>query len=75
VALIDSAAAAAEAVAERLAAAGLARGAGAAPPRQRFFVTDVPERFAQVGARFLGEPLQRVQQVDLEPGRVEGKAE
>lgn len=35
----------------------------------RFFVTDAPERFATVGARFLGAPLSRVEHVDVPPLR------
>lgn len=64
--LIDSAAAVADATAARLSEAGLAR-AGAGPGRVRYLVTDNPERFQAVGARFLHEapPLPTV--VDLTP--------
>ncbi|MCL4865792.1 MAG: hypothetical protein KJZ47_07845, partial [Gemmatimonadales bacterium] len=65
VALIDSAAEVAGAVAEVLEARGLA-----APPdavaRHRFAVSDDPERFAAVGARFLGDRLAQAEIVDLE---------
>lgn len=37
--------------------------------RHRFFVTDAPERFATVGARFLGAPLSSVEHVDVPPLR------
>ena len=52
VALVDSAAETASAVAAVLAARGLGRtdGAGSAS----FFVTDVPDRFVRIGHRFLG---------------------
>jgi glutamate racemase len=59
VALVDSAHTTAQAVAELLAARGLARaaaGAGAVP-RTRFLATDGPERFARVGSIFLGRTL------------------
>ena len=37
------------------------------PPAQpRFFVTDVSERFERVGGGFLGLPLGRVTQIDLD---------
>ena len=64
--LIDSAAAVADVTAARLSEAGLAR-AGAGPGRVRYLVTDNPERFQAVGARFLHEapPLPTV--VDLTP--------
>ncbi len=66
VAIIDSAATTAVEVAERLAVTGL----GApddAPGSVRFFATDDPERFARVGALFLGHPVSRedVSVVDL----------
>jgi len=31
----------------------------------RYFVTDLPERFAEVGARFLGRKVDSAEQVDL----------
>jgi glutamate racemase len=33
--------------------------------RRKFFVTDAPERFARIGARFLGHPLDDVTHVNL----------
>jgi glutamate racemase len=61
--LIDSAEATAEAVATLLTERELRapHGAGSA----RYFVTDLPERFGEVGARFLGRPIGAVEQVDL----------
>ncbi len=38
----------------------------AAPASMRCFVSDRPQRFAELGARFLGEPLVDVQRVPLE---------
>jgi glutamate racemase len=63
VTLVDSAEATAAAVADLLAHRNLlhASGQGSA----RYFVTDLPERFAEVGARFLGRPIDRAEQIDL----------
>ena len=65
VALVDSAEATAEAVAERLAQDGQLAPAGGSAPSHTYFVTDVPERFVDVGARFLGRPIAAAEQVDL----------
>ncbi|HUU90666.1 MAG TPA: glutamate racemase [Phycisphaerae bacterium] len=64
VALVDSAEAVAREVASRLAAQGAAEADG--PGEDRFFVSDNPERFREVGARFLGEPVKAVSQVTPE---------
>lgn len=67
IALVDSAETTAAAVEEALTARGLAaKGAGDAPPI-RFFATDSPERFARVGAIFLGHAIDArdVELVDL----------
>jgi glutamate racemase len=64
VALVDSAEATAEAVERQLAAAGALADASQ-KPRHAFFVTDVPQRFLEVGARFLGVPIASAEQVDL----------
>jgi glutamate racemase len=64
--LVDSAEATAEAVEALLAAHGLAAPAGA-PVQHRCFVTDLPERFAEVGARFLERPIERAELVDIRP--------
>jgi glutamate racemase len=61
VALVDSAETTAQAVAEALAKAGQADPAG--DGAVRFFATDAPERFARVGAIFLGRAI--------DPGSVE----
>ena len=68
VALVDSAATTAEAVADALQESGMKRGAPESGSA-RFFATDSPERFARVGAIFLGRPIDvaRVELVDLRP--------
>ncbi len=53
--LVDSAEAVAHEVASRLAAEGATETGG--PGEVRFFVSDNPQRFRDVGARFLGEPI------------------
>ncbi len=65
--IVDSAETTATAVERMLGASGLARNPGVPPP-PRFLVTDAPERFARVGASFLGEPIpeERVELVDLQ---------
>jgi glutamate racemase len=40
------------------------------PPVHRFFVTDVPQRFREIGERFLGGPLPDVQLVSLDEAPV-----
>lgn len=62
--LIDSAEATAEAVANLLEERGLAN-PGNSPAQRRYFVTDVPQRFREVGSRFLGEPVSSAEQIDL----------
>ena len=64
VTLVDSAEAVALEVASRLAADGAAETHG--PGEVRFIVSDNPERFRQVGARFLGEPVGSVSEVTPE---------
>ena len=59
VALVDSAEAIAAEVADRVVAPPGAAG------RQRFFVTDTPDRFIAVAERFLGRPVEAAEQVDL----------
>lgn len=63
VALIDSAEATAVAVEEALRAQGLLASEGEAT--HQLSVTDVPDRFAEVGARFLGRPILHAEQVDM----------
>jgi glutamate racemase len=64
-AVVDSAHATAADVRDFLRARGLARAASGTPASVRLLVTDVPRSFAQVAARFLGEPVGEVEQVDL----------
>lgn len=64
VTLIDSAEATSAVVAEVLDGIGIAAPA-AGEAYQRFLVTDSPESFAAVGARFLGHDLSHVEWVDL----------
>lgn len=64
VALIDSAEATAARVAEVLAERDLLK-TQLSTVERHFLVTDVPERFLEVGARFLGRPLSGARQVDL----------
>jgi glutamate racemase len=59
--LVDSAVTTADAVADLIAARGIA-GAGATPSL-KFLATDAPDRFARVGEIFLGQPI--------DPGLVE----
>jgi glutamate racemase len=64
--LVDSATTTAEAVARMVEGSGTAR-PSATPPTTQLLATDGAERFAKVGARFLGEPLSAsdVEIVDL----------
>ena len=59
VTLVDSAQAIAAEVASRFGAAA------GGPATHRFFVTDVPGRFAQLAGRFLGQPVASAEQIDL----------
>jgi glutamate racemase len=63
--VVDSARATAREVHDFLRARGLARPASAAPGDVRLLVTDVPRTFRDVAARFLGEPVDDVELVDL----------
>jgi glutamate racemase len=74
--LVDSAEALAEAAARTLVERGLVRpivappvAAGAdapARPQLEFWLSDVPWKFAEAGARFLGRPIEAVRQVNLD---------
>jgi glutamate racemase len=69
--LVDSADVTAARAARLLASLGLAAaGAGNGPPAHRFFITDVPQRFTEVGERFLGAPLADVQLVSIDEASV-----
>jgi len=61
--VIDSAQATAEAVAEALAARNLVR--DDVHDRCEFFATDSVAKFARLGTRFLGSPVENVQLIDL----------
>jgi glutamate racemase len=64
IALVDSAEETAKVVVETLLTVGANRsGEGL----NRFFVTDVPDRFKRVGSAFLGRNLEHVEQVVLKP--------
>jgi len=65
VALVDSAEATAQAVVALLTRQGLLAPANGPAPSHAYYVTDVPERFTEVGARFLGRPIPTAEQVDL----------
>ncbi len=67
VTLVDSAETTAVAVADALAAAGLQSGQDGDAGTFRFFATDSPERFARIGAIFLGQSIDdgAVELVDL----------
>jgi glutamate racemase len=69
VTIVDSAATTAAALEQTLGSHGLARPAGGGPGRVRLLATDGAERFARVGAVFLGRPLALgdVEVVDLAP--------
>ena len=62
VTLVDSAAAVAAEVRERFPAAASGSGAGAS---HSFLVTDTPDRFLRVAARFLGRPVESARHVDV----------
>ena len=66
VALVDSGEAVAEAVERQLRASDLLFH-GERPPSHAYFVTDVPYRFLEVGARFLGRTIPHAEQVDIVP--------
>jgi len=60
--VIDSA----EVTAAQVAAAIKLSAAAAPPPPPRFFATDSPEKFRRLGSRFLGQPIQHVELIELE---------
>jgi glutamate racemase len=65
--IVDSAATTASEVSSLLAARGLQRPAAAGAPTLRFLATDAVSRFAAVGGRFLGMPIEpaAVELIDL----------
>jgi glutamate racemase len=62
VALIDSGEAAAQEVGRTLDTEGL-RNASRQRANLKFFVSDLPAKFAEIGERFLGEKMGRVERV------------
>jgi glutamate racemase len=65
--LVDSAKATAQRAAELLGERDLLK-TGLSSVERHFLVTDVPERFVEVGGRFLGRPLSGARQIDLKFG-------
>jgi glutamate racemase len=63
--LIDSAEETAKEVRETLSRRGMLEGSGEAGGRE-FFVTDSPEKFTEVGGRFLGAGIDTIEKVELE---------
>ncbi|PYT33796.1 MAG: glutamate racemase [Acidobacteria bacterium] len=66
VVLVDSARATASVVRARLLERGLLAEGPAPAGEDHFFVTDSSDRFREVGSRFLGGPLLRLEQVDIQ---------
>jgi glutamate racemase len=64
VALIDSAVETAKAVTAVLDELNLRNRSGA-PGSQRYFVTDSPQKFSEVGSRVLQDPLQEIERVEI----------
>jgi len=66
IALVDSAETVAVKAAEMLASRGLLSPPADSPaPEHHFYVTDSSKRFEEVGSRFLGTPMGRLEQVDI----------
>ncbi len=65
VTLVDSARATASVARARLEERGLLSGGARPDGGDHFFVTDSSERFHEVGSRFLGGPLARLEQIDI----------
>jgi glutamate racemase len=63
--LIDSGKETAKAVRSILMEKGLINLSGKSVP-DRFFVSDMPAKFEEVGSRFLGQPLRNIKRVDFE---------
>lgn len=71
--LVDSAESLASAACGALAEAGLLRG-GARAGRLSFVLSDIPWKFAEIGARFLGQPIDEVESVGLDEMEEAGRA-
>ncbi len=67
VALVDSGEVVASKVEDVLSERGLLR-AGSPTPEHRFFLSDIPRKFPEIGERFLGHPISSIRTVDLEKG-------
>ena len=67
VTLVDSAKATAQRAAELLGERDLLK-VGLSAVERHYLVTDVPDRFIEVGSRFLGRPLSGARQIDLKFG-------
>lgn len=63
--LVDSAETTAAAVEDLLRSRDLLAPAGSTPQR-RYFVTDLPDRFAEIGTRFLAHPVEHAELVDIQ---------
>ncbi len=63
VTLIDSGEETARVAQAKLSELGLRKDGGAAT--HRFYVSDVPEKFANIAARFLGQPVEKITRVDI----------
>ena len=66
VTLVDSADALAEAAEDRLAELDLLRGEEARAGELKFYLSDIPWKFQEIGARFLGKPIHEVNTVGLD---------
>ena len=64
--LVDSAESVASEVGRRLEEAGIRMAEADSPPYRKFFVTDSPEPFRNVAERFLGRPVELLEQVRIE---------
>ena len=71
--LVDSAEALADAACGQLAADGLLC-AAERPGRLSFLLSDIPWKFAEIGARFLGQPIRDVESVGLDEMEEAGRA-
>ncbi|HGY55513.1 MAG TPA: glutamate racemase [Caldithrix abyssi] len=64
--LIDSGKETAKVVQQLLAEKGLLNISGEKTGEDRFFVSDIPAKFEEIGSRFLGRPLTNVERVDFD---------
>ena len=71
--LVDSADALADAACGALGGGGLLRG-GRRAGRLQFILSDIPWKFAEIGARFLGQPIVGVESVGLDEMEEAGRA-